>query len=98
MHDSVLRFLVGSQPRQNLARADIHFRQSAEAQNGVGNPTGGNAVSAPYAECDVIGCNHAPRHGFPVQHAAIAGFGFESVSDGVAQIQDAAQSSFALVG
>ena len=45
----------------------------------------------------VNGRAHAPRHGLAVQEARVAGFGFQRVAEGVAEIQDAAQIAFAFV-
>src|SRR5450755_304576 len=60
VHHAILRFLVGLQPRQDLARVDVHFRQASQAQNGVGDSSCGYAVSATHTERNV-GCgDHSP--------------------------------------
>ena len=41
---------------------------------------------------------HAEGDGLSVQETGVAGFGFESVAEGVAEIEDAAEVAFALVG
>ena len=97
VHHAILRFLVGLQPGQNLARADIHFRQAPQAQNSIGDAARRHAVGAAHAEGDVGGGDHAPGHGFAMQQPTVAGLGFERVADRVAKVQHAAQAVLALV-
>ena len=54
---------------------------------------GGRCICA-----QVDGRAHAERHRLAVQEARVAGFGFERVPEGVAEIEDAPQAAFALVG
>ena len=42
--------------------------------------------------------DHSPADGFAVQQLLVAGLGFQSVPDGVAEVQNAALAAFALVG
>src|ERR1700728_1456988 len=97
MNRSVLCFLIRLQARENFARADFHFRQPSQAENGIGDAAGGHAVSPSDGECDVGGSNHAPRDGFTVKQAPVAGFGLERVAYGVAEIEHAAQAAFLLI-
>ena len=41
---------------------------------------------------------HAPRHGFAMQEARVMGLRFEGVAERMAEIQDAPQIAFALIG
>ena len=97
MHHSVLRFLIGLQPAENLARVDIHFRQAAETQHGIGDAARGYAVGSAHAERDVGGGDHPPGNRFAVQQAPVASFSLKRVSNRMAKVQNAAQAIFALV-
>src|SRR5580658_6652993 len=97
MHHTALRFLVGLEPRENLARAHFQLRQAAQAEDGVGDAARGYAVGAPNGEGDV-GCgNHPPGNRFAVKQAAVAGLGLERMSDGVPEVEHAPQAAFPLV-
>ena len=98
VYGSVLSFLVGLQARENFAGAYFQFGQAAQAEDGIGDAAGGHAVSAADGKADVGGGNHSPGDGFAVKQALVAGFGLERVADGVAEVENAAQAAFLLVG
>src|SRR5215469_13038118 len=98
VNNAILGFLVGLQPRQNFACADVHFRQAAKTQNCIGNAAGRDAVGATDTEGDVGRGNHTPGDGLAVQQASVVCFGFERVTNRVAQVEDASQAPFVLIG
>src|ERR1700704_3551512 len=98
MHYAILRFFVSLQASDNLACTDIHFGKAAQAQDRVYYPTRGDAVRATHAKRDVSGCYHSPGHRFAMKQACVARFSFESMTDGVTEIQHPAQALLTFVG
>src|SRR5271157_6136426 len=98
MHRPVLRFLVSLQARENLACAHLKFGKTTKAEYSVGDAASGYAIGAANGERNIRRRDDSPGDGFAVKQASIAGFGLERVSDGMAQVEYAPQSTFALVG
>ena len=71
--------------------------KATQTQHSVGNAACGHAVCTAHTESNVGRGDHAPGNRFAVQQPPVAGFGFERVANGVAQIQNSAQAVLALV-
>src|SRR6185437_2494058 len=90
-------FLVAGCSGDDLRRAQLVRRKRSVGINEILKPrplrTAYRSATARYFECR----NHAPADGFAMQHGAIARDTLDGVAYGVAEIQDHAQSGFALV-
>ncbi len=91
--------LIVHQTREQVGGGD-----AIERRNGAVEPQHledldavfGGKVARQLAQED--GGAHAEGDGLAMQEAGVAGFGFEGVAEGVAEIEDAAEVAFALVG
>ena len=99
MHFALHGFLVVHQAREQVLRGDaVDRRDRAVAVDQFQDfdaVLGGEMAGA---LCQVHGGAHAPGHRFAMQEARVAGLRFERVAEGVAEVQDAAEVAFALVG
>src|SRR6266446_798644 len=97
-HYAAARFFVGAHGFDQSCSGDTRpSRQRSEAADE--RDDAGNIVGARQAKCmaEERRGDHAPGHGFAVLVAAVARDAFESVREGMAEIQNFAEARFAFI-
>src|SRR5450432_1052967 len=87
-------FFVGLHQLQGLCGLHVDFGKWSPGTDGAGDAVIEDAVAQTNLRRNLCGGDHSPGHGFSVEKMTIGGGGFESVADGVSEIQDAAKIAF----
>ena len=97
MQYSGFGFLVRSHELDRFCSLQVHRGQLSPAKHAFANALAYGVMAEANIVCNSCSRNHSPRNGLAMQKLAIACASFESVADGVSEIQDAAEITFALV-
>src|ERR1039457_3828878 len=99
MHVSADRLFIVDQPAEKIFRRyPVQRRDRAVELQGLEDLDAGFGVKMASRFAKVRRCAHAERHRLAVLKRRVAGFRFERVSEGMAEVEDAAEAALALVG